>query len=139
MTLAIPGFNERRQSPRYEIDLPANLVLDKGDVLPVSARNISSTGMKIICDSWVTDQIEPRGIQNHAVSHIHFKIILQLPISEGAGKIYASSRILSLQRLSQSKFMLNLVFMGFESDSENVLNEFLEQYQEKKTVIKAYA
>ena len=139
MTFVIPGFSERRQSPRYEIELPAELVLEAGDALPISARNISSTGLKVVCDSWVTDQIEPRGIQNHAVSHIQFKIVLQLPIAHGAEKIYVNCRILSSQRMSQNKFMLNLVFTGFQGNSERVLNDFLEQVQEKKTVIKAYA
>ena len=139
MTHAISGLSERRQSPRYEIELPADLVLDQGEALPVSARNISSSGLKIVCDSWVTDQIEPRGIQNHAVSHIHFKVILELPIDDTTEKFYVDCRILSSQRMSQNKFMLNLVFIGFEANSESVLNRFLDHVQEKKTVIKAFA
>lgn len=139
MTLAIPGITERRQSPRYEIDLLADIVLDNGEPLPVNTRNISSSGLQIICDSWVTDQIEPRGIQNHAVTHIHFKAIIELPVEGRVEKLYVNCRILSLQRLSQDKFMLNLVFTGFENNSETALHEFLEQCQQKKTVIKAFA
>lgn len=139
MTLEKPVFSERRQSPRYEIDLSADVVLDDGVVLPVTALNISSTGLKVVCDSWVTDQIEPRGIQVHAVSHIHFKTIIELPITGGGEKIYVNCRILSLQRLSQNRFMLNLVFTGFEGSSESVLGRFLEEVLEKKTVIKAFA
>jgi len=138
MTLAIPGMIERRQSPRYEIDLRADIVLDQGDALPATTRNISSTGLQIICDSWVTDQIEPRGIQNHAVTHILFKVIMELPLEEDTAKLYVNCRILSLQRLSQNKYMLNLVFTGFENNSGRVLTRFLEQCQQKK-VIKAYA
>lgn len=139
MTLETPGITERRQSPRYEIDLPADVVLDNGDALPVSTRNISSSGLQIICDSWVTEQIEPRGIQNHTVTHIYFKAIINLPIENHVEKLYVNCRIMSLQRLSQDKYMLNLVFTGFENDSEPALIKFLEQYQKIKTVIKAFA
>ena len=139
MTLAIPGINERRRSPRYEIDLSADIVLDEGNPLPVSTRNISSAGLQIICDGWVTDQIEPRGIQNHAVTHIHLKVIIELPVEGKVEKLNVNCRILSLQRLSQDKYMLNLVFIDFENNSDAALHKFLEQCQQKKTVIKAYA
>ena len=140
MTLEIPGIVERRQSPRYEIDLSAVIVLDKGDTLPVFTRNISSSGLQIICDSWVADQIEPRGIQSHIVTHIHFKVIMELPTAGGTEKLHANCRIMSLQRLSQDKYMLNLAFMGFENNSEATLNKFLERYQQQKpVVIKAFA
>lgn len=139
MTLDIPGIPERRRSPRYEIDLLADIALDRGDVLTACTRNISSTGLQLICDSWITDQIEPRGIQNHALTHCEFKVIIELPVADTAEKLYANCRILSYQRMSQDTYMLNLVFIGFENNSENVLNEFLEQCLENKTVINAFA
>jgi hypothetical protein len=64
---------------------------------------------------------------------------MDLPVEENFEKLYVNCRILSLQRLSQDKFRLNLVFTGFENNSETALTKFLELYQQKKTVIKAYA
>ena len=137
MTLVKPGVSERRQSPRYEIDLLVDLVLDKGDVLTVSTRNISSTGLQIICDSWVTDQIEPRGIQNHTITHLQFKVIMELPIAGNTEKLYVNCRVMSIQRLSQDEYMLNIAFIGFENNTENTLNKFLSQYKQKKIVLDA--
>lgn len=139
MILDIPGVNDRRQTPRYEIKLSVDMVLENGSILTVNTRNISSSGLQIICDSWVTDEIEPRGIQNHAISHIRFKAITELPIGDNSKKLYASCRIMSVQRLSQDEYMLNLAFIDFENGTETVLDEFLDQYEQKKTIIKAHA
>ncbi len=137
MIIDIPGISERRQSPRYVMKLPADMVLDSGDTLTVDTRNISSSGLQIICDPWVTDAIEPRGIQSHAISHLLFKVIMGLPIRDNVEKLYVNCRIMSVQRLSQNKYMLNLAFINFENNTENTLNKFLDQYQQKKIVLDA--
>ena len=139
MIIDIPGVTERRQSPRYDIALPVDLVLDNGDILPVDSRNISSSGLQVICDSWVTDQLEPRGIQTHSVSHIRFKAVTELPVGSEKLKLYSRCRIMSVQRLSQDEYMLNLAFIDFENGTETALDDFIDQYEQKKTVIKATA
>lgn len=139
MILDIPGVNDRRQTPRYEINLSVDLVLDNGSILTVNTRNISSSGLQIICDSWVTDEIEPRGIQNHAISHLRFKAVTDLPIGDDTKKLYASCRIMSVQRLSQDEYMLNLAFIDFENGTEIVLDEFVDQFEQKKTIVNSYA
>lgn len=137
MIIDIPGVTERRQTPRYEIKLSVDMVLDSGNILTVSSRNISSCGLQIICDTWVTDEIEPRGIQSHAVSHIRLKIITELPLVDETKKLYANCRIMSVQRMSQDEYMLNLAFIDFDNGSEQILDKFLDQYEQKKTVINA--
>lgn len=139
MIIDIPGVTERRQTPRYEIKLSVDMVLDSGNILTVSSRNISSCGLQIICDTWVTDEIEPRGIQSHAVSHIRLKIITELPSVDETNKLYANCRIMSVQRMSQDEYMLNLAFIDFDNGSEQILDKFLDQYEQKKTVINAIA
>ena len=139
MIIDIPGVSDRRQSPRYEIKLDVDLVLENGNNVPVSTRNISSSGLQIVCDTWVTNEIEPRGIQSHSISHIRLKAITDLPIADETRKLYASCRLMSVQRMSQDEYILNLAFIDFENGSEQVLDEFLDQYLQKKTVINAYA
>lgn len=139
MIIDIPGISDRRQTPRYQIELAVDLVLADGDILSVSSRNISSCGLQIICDTWVTDKIEPRGIQSHAVSHIRLKAVTELPDTKDTNKLYANCRIMSVQRLSQNEYMLNLAFIDFENGTEQVLNKFLDQYEQKKTVINVTA
>ena len=140
MILDIPGVSERRQTPRYEIKLDIDLVLDNGSILTVTSQNISSCGLQIVCDSWVTDEIEPRGIQSHSVSHIRFKAVTELPIESAQGedskKLYSTCRIMSVQRLSQDEYMLNLAFIDFQNGSENNLDAFLDQFEKKKVTRK---
>ncbi len=134
MSIDYPGATERRQSPRYEIELPFDMVLDNGTILSVKTHNISSYGLQLSCDSWITDEIEPRGIQNHAISHIRLKAIIELPVDKKKGadikKLYANCKIMSVQRMSQEEYMLNLTFVDFENGSEKVLDEFLDQYRQ---------
>lgn len=134
MILDIP---ERRQSPRYEIDMSADIVIDAGEVLTVNTRNISSNGLQIICDAWVTDAIEPRGIQSYATSHLRFKVIVKLPIADDVEKLYVNCRIISVQRLSQDEYMLNVAFVNFENNTESTLNKFIAQYKQKRIILDA--
>lgn len=139
MILDIPGKLERRQSPRYPVNLVADMMLNNGELVSVNTRNISGNGIQIVCDSWVTEEIEPRGIQTHSTSHIRLKVILDLPIEGNTEKFYVNCRIMSVQRCSQDEFTLNLSFTGFENNSDNILNRFLDQYQQRKTVVNAFA
>ncbi len=139
MIIDKPGVSERRQTPRYEIKLPVDMVLENGNILTVSTRNISSCGLQIVCDTWVTDEIEPRGIQSHSVGHIRIKATTSLPIGDETKKLYANCRMMSVQRMSQDQYMLNLAFIDFENGSEQALDKFLDQYEQKKTVIDAIA
>ena len=132
-----PGIPERRQSPRYELEMPADIVLQDGEALTVSTRNISNSGLQIICDAWVTDAIEPRGIQSHATSHLRFKLIMKLPIADNAEKLYVNCRLISVQRLSQDEYMLNVAFINFENNTESTLNKFIGQYKQRKIVLDA--
>ena len=139
MNLDIPGVAERRQSPRYDIKLAIDIALADGKILSVNTRNVSSSGIQISCDSWVTDEIEPRGIQNHAISHLRLKIVTELPIAGQSKKLYANCRIMSVQRISQDEYMLNLAFIDFENGTESILNEFLDQYKQNKITLDSIA
>ncbi|NOQ89765.1 MAG: hypothetical protein GQ549_02345 [Gammaproteobacteria bacterium] len=138
MIINIPGASERRQTPRYEISLPVDMVLSNNKVLSVNTRNISSSGLQIVCDTWITDEIDPRGLQSHTISHIRLKAVTELPIGDETKKLYANCKMMSVRRLSQDEYMLNIAFIDFENGTENVLDEFLDQYHQKKTVIDLY-
>ena len=139
MITNIHGTPERRQSSRYEVQLSVDLVLENGNILTVTSQNISSSGLQIICDCWVTDEIEPRGIQSHAISHRRFKAVTELSVGDELKKLYANCRIMSVRRLSQEEYMLSLSFIDFENNTERTLDDFLDQFEQKKTIIKATA
>ena len=136
MTPETPDVTERRQSPRYLLKQPVDIVLGSGDMINVESRNISSSGIQIRCNSWVTDEIEPRGIQSHAVSHLRVNISMELNLDDGTKKLYASCRVMSVQRLSQDEYMLSLAFIDFENDSEKALAKYLNQFQQTNVIHK---
>ena len=125
--------------PAVQFIASIDLVLENGNILTVTSQNISSNGLQIICDSWVTDEIEPRGIQSHAISHRRFKVITELTVGEEIKKLYTNCRIMSVQRLSQEEYMLNFSFIDFENNTERTLDDFIDQFEQKKTIIKATA
>lgn len=123
---------ERRLSPRYELPLAVQLVLENEMVLDVTLNNISSCGLKISCDSWIADEIEPRGIQNIATSQLRLKVVVNLENGRSTRKVYANCRIISTQRVAQDEYSLNLAFVDFENGSEKILNTFLGKQERIK-------
>lgn len=127
---------ERRQLPRFVLKQSLDIVLENGDHINVESRNISSSGLQIQCDGWVTAEIEPRGIQSHSINHLHLKVVMPVSIQDETKKIYANCRVISVHRQSQDDYLLSLKFTDFENGSESVLKTFLEQFQEVKVVHK---
>ena len=127
MIIDLPNKTERRQSSRYEIDLPVDLVLSNGTMLTVNARNISNNGVQIACDAWIADEIEPRGLQSHSINHLRFKIAADLKVDDMTQKFYANCRIMAVHRVSQEEYLLSIKFLDFENGTLSVLNKYLEQ------------
>ncbi len=136
MILDRPITNERRQSARYEMNLPVDIVQESGNILSASTRNISSNGLQVVCDTWVTNEIEPRGIQSHSINHLRFKIVAQLPVEDTTMKLYANCRVVSVHRLSQDEYILSLVFLNFENGTEGALEKFINQYNDINVIHK---
>lgn len=116
-----------------------DLVLQNGSMLPVQSRSISDSGIQVVCDSWAAHEIEPRGIQTHSVNHIKVKVVLELPVADNQKKLYALCKIISARRLSQDEYILNLAYIEFENGTEKILDNYLDRYQQKKTILEAIA
>ena len=127
MIIDLPNKTERRQSSRYEIDLPVDLVLSNGTMITVNARNISNNGVQIACDAWIANEIEPRGLQSHSINHLRFKIVADLKVDDTIQKFYANCRIMAVHRVSQEEYLLSIKFLDFENGTLSLLNKYLEQ------------
>jgi len=127
MILDIPRKVERRESPRYVVDLSVDIILESGNILTVGTRNISNNGVQIACDAWIANEIEPRGLQSHNISHLRFKIVADLNVDDSIQKFYANCRIMAVHRVSQEEYLLSIKFLDFEKDTQSVLNKYLEQ------------
>ena len=132
--MTLPGSvpYERRSSHRYKISLPLELVLEDGTVLPVHACDISRNGMQFRCDSWIADEIEPRGIQNHPLDRIRLKAVADMPDSYGGtSRMYARCKVVVARRLSQDEYLLGIDFTDFESGSERLFRDYLAQCEQE--------
>jgi hypothetical protein len=125
---------ERRCTHRYKIKLPVELILEDGTVLPVESVDISNKGLQFACDSWVADEIEPRGIQTHPLERIRLKAVIDFPdMDKYSSKLYARCRIVIARRVSQDDYLIGLEFVDFENGSERLLEKFIRQNKEKVT------
>jgi hypothetical protein len=123
---------ERRCTHRYKVKLPVELILEDGTVLPVESVDISSKGLQFTCDSWVADEIEPRGIQVHPLEQIRLKAVIDFPgMDKFSSKLYARCRIVVARRMSQDEYMIGLAFVDFENGSERLLEKFIRQISDK--------
>lgn len=119
---------ERRCTHRYKIKLPVELILEDGTVLPVESVDISNKGLQFSCDSWVADEIEPRGIQNHPLEQIRLKAVIEFPnMDQYNSKLYARCRIVVARRISQDEYVIGLAFIDFENGSDRLLEKFIRQ------------
>jgi hypothetical protein len=119
---------ERRRTQRYVVELPVDIVLQDGSVLPVIACNMSRKGLQFRCDSWVADEIEPRGIQNHPLDAICVKAVTDFPdMDKYKSRLYARCRIVVARRLSQEEYLVGLEFVDFENGSERLLERFMSR------------
>jgi hypothetical protein len=123
---------ERRCTHRYKVKLPVELILEDGTVLPVESVDISSKGLQFTCDSWVADEIEPRGIQTHPLEQIRLKAVIEFPgMDKYNSKLYARCRIIVARRISQDEYVIGLAFVDFENGSERLLEKFIRQISDK--------
>lgn len=123
--------HERRGSHRFKVNLPVELVLEDGTVLPVVACDISANGLQFRCDSWLADEIEPRGIQNHTLDQIRLKAVAEIPNHENPdAKLYARCRLVVARRLSQEEYLLGIEFIDFENGSEIHLLNFIRKIRQ---------
>jgi len=127
MILDMPRKIERRESPRLVVDLSVDIILESGNILTVSTRNISSNGVQIACDTGIANEIEPRGLQSHNISHLRFKLAADLKVDDTIQKFYANCRIMAVHRASQEEYLLSVKFLDFENGTQNILNKYLEQ------------
>ena len=123
---------ERRCTHRYKTKLPVELILEDGTILPVESVDISNKGLQFCCDSWVADEIEPRGIQNHPLDQIRLKAVIDFPgMDNDSSKLYARCRIVVARRISQDEYLIGLEFVDFENGSEHLLEKFIRQGKDK--------
>ncbi len=123
---------ERRSAHRYKVKLPVELILEDGTVLPVESIDISNRGLQFSCDSWIADEIEPRGIQNHPLDQIRLKAVTDFPgMDQYNSRLYARCRVVTARRLSQDEYLLGIEFTDFENGSERLLDKFIRQCEQK--------
>jgi hypothetical protein len=122
---------ERRRTHRYRIRLPVELILEDGRLLSVESTDISNRGLQFRCDSWVADEIEPRGIRNHPLDQIRLKAVTDFPgMDKYNSRLYACCRVVVARRLSRDEYILGIEFIDFEAGSDRLLERFLKRCEQ---------
>ena len=119
---------ERRRYQRYPVEIPVDIVLEDGTVLPVQTTDISRLGLQFRCDGRIAGAIEPRGIQARPLETIRVKAITDFPdMGKYKSRLYARCRIAVARRLSENDYLIGLEFINFENGSERLLERFMNR------------
>ena len=121
-----PMPKERRKVARYMTQIDIDIILKDGTILPVQTHDISLNGLQFSCDGQIANEIEPRGLQSHALDRLKVKVIARFPTSK-TEKFYASCKLIAARRLSQDAYLINLEFYEFEKNGGQVLQNYIEQ------------
>jgi len=130
--MPIPDNIERRIATRYEDRIQVDIVLSADNRLPVEICGISRKGLQFTCDSWLADEIEPRGIQQLAMSRKKITICASLPFDTNSKTITIETYVIAVRRLSQDKFLIGLEFESIENNGDEILEEYIEQLRHDK-------
>ena len=117
-----------RSGIRYPIQFSIDLVLDNFTTVSVETINISRNGLQFLCDNWIANKIEPRGIHNHSLDHIQLKIVAELPVKQ-ENKLNAQGHVVYAQRISQQEYIIGIRFDTLEDRDEKVLEQFFKVQQ----------
>jgi len=122
----MPMSIERRKVVRYMTMIDIDLVLENDSILSVQTHDISLNGIQFKCDSFIANEIEPRGLQSYSLDRIKVKVITRFP-TEDKQKFYASCKVITARRLSQEEYLLGLEFVDFEKNSEKILQNYIQK------------
>ncbi len=118
---------ERRRYPRVYLELPATVELVNEETLTVQLHDISSEGLCFVCDKNDKELITPNSQWDPA----EITITIDLPDTAGNPKFEARCTVISLRRISSTRFFISVQFTKLPGSSLNNLGDFIKSLEAK--------
>lgn len=112
---------ERRRYPRISLELPAIVELTNKESLLVELRDISSEGLRFVCDKSDKELIAPNSQWDPA----EIVILIDFPNATENSKFEASGTVVSLRRISSTRFFVSVQFSNCTEKNHNNLGSLI--------------
>jgi hypothetical protein len=117
-----------RQHSRFKLQRNVKIKTVGGIKVPAISDNISLGGLGITCDQITARTIFPFGFK--VLPDKPTRLNIEMSLDTETQDLQALCSVQNLHRLAQDAFGLNLKFVSFSGDSEELLSEFISQQNE---------
>ena len=119
---------ERRLSPRIEVNLPVDVLMDNGEVLSIPSIDISYMGVSFNCDYWTVQQLFPEGHWSGPKDRVTFN--LSVPLSDEF-MVACDALVTRFLRLSENEYHIGVQFLNLDDETQHSLIHHVNQYRDK--------
>ena len=117
---------ERRAVSRYRIKLPVELEMENCLFETSASVEISIGGISVICEGHAAGRVLNQYIQVTPGENITANILIKIPQSTGLhNNVRCLTRVISVNRISQLRYVVGLKYLSFEQNSQQYLNEYI--------------
>lgn len=120
---------ERRDFPRVEEELSAEILDTDDSVYPALILDLSLTGAQLLCDKPTAHQVAPDG-QPSTADGAPRDIGVRLRVGLGDGrraKIRAWGELMAVREVGEDEVRIGLRFTRFEGDSYSALEAYIDE------------
>ena len=119
---------DQRRYPRFQVNLPLEIITATGDILSATALNISLSGMELACDRWTAHCITPKGHRTTPDQNIQVHLRFGLPYSDSSPAVVnVHCKVIICRRFAADEYRIGVQYSHFEDDSFTNLKNFLDR------------
>lgn len=119
---------ERRDFPRIEEELSAEILDANDGVFPALILDISLTGAQLLCDRPTAEHMVPEGVEVPGDDPIELGIRLRVSLGDGSrAKIRGFGHLMAIREVGDDEFRLGIKFTRFAGDSYTALEAYIDE------------
>ena len=120
---------ERRDFPRIEEELSAELLDADDGVFPALILDISLTGAQLLCDKPTATHFAPDGSPEETTgTPREVGVRLRVPLGDGGrAKIRAFGQLMAVREVGEDEYRFGIKFNRFEGDSYTALEAYIDE------------
>lgn len=120
---------ERRGYPRFETEFPAEIRDARSEALPGTVLNLSRAGLLLGCHRHTVMSLLPEGFLV-LPCQMTLQVRLMLPPPPHPRDVETVCKVVATRRLAVDEFRINLHFVDFAGNGEEILDSFIRELAE---------
>ena len=118
--------DDRRAVARYRDKLPVEIDIDGQVYKDAASIEISLTGLRILCEGGLASSLFSKHIQVAPAENLFANLVIKIPESTGLiNNIYCVAKVISVNRVSQSSYLIGLKFLEFRDDCQEAWQNYI--------------